>query len=174
MDCPHCAAPLAETKVEGEDVFSCKGHGLLIPQKTLTAIIEKSWESVPRAQAETRIFEPREDLGTLFPCPSCGTRMDRYPYCGIKAIPIDGCFACRRIWLDKDELETALVAVAKTNYAKRDREATWEKGRTTKEGDGLQGFYGDPRLAALHDPDLTDRSFVRKAVAIELLFNLFF
>jgi len=55
--------------------------------------------------------------------------MERYPYCGIRAIEIDRCLRCDRLWLDANELEDAVVAVAKAKYRLRDYDATKEKLR---------------------------------------------
>jgi Zn-finger nucleic acid-binding protein len=160
LRCPHCASSLVASRVEDTQVFSCpERHGLLIPQKTFASIVTKSWRAIPRDYAEQATFPPRQDRGADIACPACGVAMARHPYCGIKGIEIDSCPTCRRLWLDADELEAALAAVAKMNYRSTQREATHRRVRL-KPGQGMDGSILTPWLFL--SPDLAVLQAVRR------------
>ena len=42
--------------------------------------------------------------------------MDKYGYMGIAAIQINRCDSCAEIWLDADELQNMVLALAQSNY----------------------------------------------------------
>jgi Zn-finger nucleic acid-binding protein len=49
-------------------------------------------------------------------CPDCRQTMDKYGYMGLAAIQINRCDPCAEIWLDADELQNMVLALAKSNY----------------------------------------------------------
>ena len=119
MRCPLCPEPLAAAAVEGASVFSCPDkHGLLIEQKAFSSILDRSWEAVSRQDAEAATFAARPAARAPLPCPACAVAMDRVPYCGVEALPVERCATCDRIWLDRGMLEAILLVVAKMNHAR--------------------------------------------------------
>ena len=49
-------------------------------------------------------------------CPDCAQPMEKYGYMGLAAIQIDRCDPCSVVWLDTDELQNMVLALAKSNY----------------------------------------------------------
>lgn len=84
----------------------------------LIDVLEKSWHAVSCETAETTAFRATEGWQNepKFLCPDCGQTMEKYGYMGIAAIQIDRCDPCALVWLDADELQNMVLALAKTNY----------------------------------------------------------
>lgn len=128
-NCPRCRKPL-EAQQLGELSFQCcrDCKGVWILHTDLMDVLEKSWRGIPQEQAEAAAFlvtdgwqnEPK------FPCPDCGQSMEKYGYMNIAAIQIDRCDSCARVWLDAEELQNMVLALAKTNYRSQ---AAWETSR---------------------------------------------
>ncbi|MBM4040748.1 MAG: hypothetical protein FJ290_19770 [Planctomycetes bacterium] len=130
MKCPRCSNGLLKGVIGNAAMFPCpERHGLLIPRKTVASIIERGWAAVPRQTAESRVFRPRAAPRASIGCPQCHLAMETYPFCGIRAIEIDRCLRCDRLWLDANELEDAVVAVAKAKYRLLDYDALKDKLR---------------------------------------------
>jgi Zn-finger nucleic acid-binding protein len=93
----------------------CKG--LFIRHRDLVGVIESSWRKVPPEAAEILSFHGsnRDEGAGAFHCPSCSKPMERYGYMGWRAVEIDRCDACERVWLDADELQNMVLALAKEN-----------------------------------------------------------
>lgn len=145
-DCPRCQAPLATGQLDAIEVRLCQGcRGFLLPHPDLTQIIEGSWRAVSRATAEQMTFRSPAGWQTerRFPCPDCRQPMDKYGYLGLAAIQIDRCDKCALVWLDADELQNMVLALAQTNYrTERSREAvrdTLDLGAA-----GLRGVESGP------------------------------
>ena len=91
---------------------------MLLLHADLTAVLEKSWRAVSREKAETTSFHVAEGWQDepTFRCPDCGQTMEKYGYMGIGAIEIDRCEPCTLVWLDADELQNMVLALAQSNY----------------------------------------------------------
>lgn len=128
-NCPRCAKTLEEQQLDELSFRCCRGcKGMLLPHADLIAVLEKSWHAVPREKAETTSFCVAEGWQNepVFRCPVCNQTMEKYGYMGIGMIQIDRCDACALVWLDADELQNMVLALAKTNY----RSATaWEESQ---------------------------------------------
>jgi len=118
-DCPRCSKALESAQLDDLAVRVCAGcRGFLLLHRDLTNVIEASWRAVPRVKAEAMSFvapvnwqkEPK------FHCPDCQQVMDKYGYMGLAVIQIDRCDNCALVWLDADELQNMVLALAKTNY----------------------------------------------------------
>jgi len=94
----------------------------------LTDVLEKSWHAVPCETAETTEFRPTEGWQNepKFPCPDCRQAMEKYGYMGIGAIQIDRCDPCALVWLDADELQNMVLALAKANHRS---ETAWQESK---------------------------------------------
>lgn len=128
-DCPRCAKPLEDQQLDELSFRCCRGcKGMLLPHAELIGILEKSWHSISRETAETTSFHVTEgwQKEPQFRCPNCSQLMEKYGYMGIGAIQIDRCDACSLIWLDADELQNMVLALAKTNYRS---DAAWQEAR---------------------------------------------
>jgi Zn-finger nucleic acid-binding protein len=92
--------------------------GALMYHPDLTAILETSWRGIQPEVAEAKTFlaSPQALPDPSLQCPFCRRAMEKYGYLGLSAVTIDRCDACNRIWLDADELQNMLLALAKTNY----------------------------------------------------------
>ena len=55
--------------------------------------------------------------------------MERYGYMGIAAVQIDRCDRCALVWLDTDELQNMVLALAKTNYRSERSQQSVERAR---------------------------------------------
>ena len=117
--CPRCQKLLETAQVDVIQDRLCQGcHGVLLAHLDLVQIIEASWRAVSEKQAgETQfhVFEGWQNEAVLH-CPDCQSTMEKYGYMGIGAIQIDRCDPCAQVWLDTDELQNMLLALAKTNY----------------------------------------------------------
>lgn len=130
--CPRCRRQLVENQVEEFTVQVCAPcKGLFLPHADLVKILDRSWRAVPPQDAENAEFVAPADWQNepVLPCPRCGAAMDKYGYMGLAAILLDRCDRCESLWLDAEELQRMLVALARTNYRseralRRERETT--------------------------------------------------
>jgi Zn-finger nucleic acid-binding protein len=117
--CPRCRQPLVQNQVDEFTVRLCVPcKGMLLPHADLVKILERSWHIVTPEAAERLEFHATDPLKTesAFLCPDCGRPMEKYGYMGLAAIPIDYCDLCALLWLDADELQSMVLALAKDNY----------------------------------------------------------
>jgi Zn-finger nucleic acid-binding protein len=173
-NCPRCARPLEEEQLDQLTFRCCRAcKGMLMPHADLIGVLDRSWHAVPKEKAETtafRVSEGWQDEPT-FLCPDCSQTMEKYGYMGIGAIQIDRCDPCALVWLDADELQNMVLALAKTNYRSediylREREESIDLGATAS----LPGAY--PNTAWLF-PDNNAMDGTRAAiVAAQILLRL--
>ncbi len=111
----------------------------------LTDVLEKSWHAVSCETAETTEFRPTEGWQNepKFPCPDCHRIMEKYGYMGIASIQIDRCAPCTLVWLDADELQNMVLALAKSNYRS---ETAWQKLRRERVDIGELGVQGASQM----------------------------
>jgi len=117
--CPRCQKTLETAQVDTIQVRLCQaGRGLLLAHPDLVRILESSWHSVSEKQAEEMQFHALEGWQneTALHCPDCGKVMEKYGYMSLGAIQIDRCDSCALVWLDANELQNMLLALAKSNY----------------------------------------------------------
>ena len=117
--CPRCRQMLEANRVDEFEVRICPPcRGALLKHLDLQDILDRSWRSVPREEAEKVEFKTSDALKTepSFHCPDCNETMDKYGYMGMAAIPIDRCDKCALVWLDADELQNMVFALARSNY----------------------------------------------------------
>jgi Zn-finger nucleic acid-binding protein len=96
--------------------------------RDLIDVLEKSWHAVSCETAETAAFRANEGWQDepKFLCPDCRQTMEKYGYMGIAAIQIDRCDPCALVWLDADELQNMVLALAKSSYRS---ETAWQKSQ---------------------------------------------
>jgi Zn-finger nucleic acid-binding protein len=114
--CPRCRKPLEEHQLDLLRMQIChECQGLSIGHRDLVEVIESSWRKVSPEAAESLSFHgsSRDEGVGAFPCPSCSKPMERYGYMGLRAVEIDRCDACEQVWLDADELQNMVLALAK-------------------------------------------------------------
>jgi Zn-finger nucleic acid-binding protein len=117
--CPRCQKPLETAQVDTIQVRLCQDcRGVLLAHPDLVQMIEASWRAVSEKQAEETQFRAPEGWQQegVLRCPDCGQAMEKYGYMGIGAIQIDRCDPCNLVWLDTDELQNMVLALAKTNH----------------------------------------------------------
>lgn len=117
--CPTCRAALETAQVDTIPVRLCRDcHGALLLHADLIRILEASWRMIDEKEAEAATFHApegwRAEVGRA--CPDCARAMEKYGYMGLGAIQIDRCDACALVWLDADELQNMVLALARTNY----------------------------------------------------------
>jgi Zn-finger nucleic acid-binding protein len=150
---------LAENQVDEFSIRLCVPcHGILLSHADLVTILERSWHAVTPEQAEKAEFLATAALKAepVFACPDCGAVMEKYGYLGLSAIPIDRCDRCALLWLDADELQHMVLALAKDNYRsfrtlKREREDILDLGAALplparRSGDWLFSENSDDRI----------------------------
>jgi Zn-finger nucleic acid-binding protein len=91
---------------------------MLLEHADLVQILEASWRAVSEKQAEELSFRPRErwQKEVVLRCPDCHHAMDKYGYMGLATVLVDQCDRCILVWLDTDELQNMVLALAKRNY----------------------------------------------------------
>jgi Zn-finger nucleic acid-binding protein len=101
---------------------------MLMRHPDLIDVLEKSWHAISCETAEMTEFRPTEgwQKEPKYLCPDCRQTMEKYGYMGIAAIQIDRCDPCALVWLDANELQNMVLALAKTNYRS---EAAWQKAK---------------------------------------------
>ena len=117
--CPRCQRPLEIAQVDTIQVRLCQGcRGVLLAHPDLAEIVESSWHAVSETQAEETSLRAPEgwQKEVVLHCPDCGQTMEKYGYMGLAAIQIDRCDPCALVWLDTDELQNMVLALAKTNH----------------------------------------------------------
>jgi len=152
--CPRCRQPLVENQVDEFTVRLCVPcKGILLPHADLARILERSWHAVMPEQAEKLEFHATEALKTepAFPCPDCGQLMEKYGYMGMAAILIDRCNPCAVVWLDSDELQNMVLALAKDNYRSERARRRESASRMEIAHAGIPAGAGDGRLWLFDD-----------------------
>lgn len=117
--CPRCQKPLETAQVDTIQVRLCQGcRGVLLAHPDLVQIIEASWRAVSEKQAEETQFRAPEGWlkEAVLHCPDCDQTMEKHGYMGLAAIQIDYCDPCTLVWLDTDELQNMVLALAKSNH----------------------------------------------------------
>jgi Zn-finger nucleic acid-binding protein len=118
-NCPRCRQELVENQVDEIVVRLCGPcQGILVSHADLVNILERSWRAVTPEAADKLEFHATDTLRTepVFRCPDCSKPMEKYGYLGMAAIPIDRCDLCAVVWLDANELQGMVLALAKDNY----------------------------------------------------------
>ena len=118
-NCPRCAKPLEDQQMDEMTFRCCRDcKGMLLRHPDLVTILEKSWHAVSPEAAETMTFHAKEgwQSESAYSCPDCHQPMEKYGYMGLAAIQMDRCDACELVWLDADELQNMLLALAQSNY----------------------------------------------------------
>lgn len=128
-NCPRCAKPLEDQQLDDVAFRCCRDcRGMLMLHADLIGVLESSWHAVPREKADEISFRAPEgwQQSAALSCPDCHRAMDKYGYMGLAAIQINRCDPCTEIWLDTDELQNMVLALAKSNYRS---ESALEKSR---------------------------------------------
>jgi Zn-finger nucleic acid-binding protein len=114
---------------------------MLLLHRDLIEVLEKSWHAVSRETVEAAAFRTTDGWQNepRFPCPDCHQTMEKYGYMGIAAIQIDRCDPCGLIWLDADELQNMVLALAKSNYRSESERQKSERERVDIVEVGVQG-----------------------------------
>lgn len=123
-DCPRCGKTLESAQVDAYSVRLCQScQGVLAAHRDVIEIIERSWCVVPETTAEEAQFiKPSKPTGDVaMRCPDCHQPMEKYGYMGLAAVTIDRCDKCALLWLDADELQNMVLALAQTNYRSEKR-----------------------------------------------------
>jgi Zn-finger nucleic acid-binding protein len=110
---------LETAQVDTIQVRLCQAcRGVLLAHPDLVQMLEVSWRAISEKQAEETQFRTSENWQKeiALHCPDCGRIMEKYGYMGIGAIQIDRCDPCALVWLDTDELQNMVLALAKSNY----------------------------------------------------------
>lgn len=140
--CPRCAKALEEEQLDELSFRCCRDcKGMLLLHTDLIGVLEKSWHAVPREKAETTSFRVTEGWQNepKYNCPDCSQTMEKYGYMGIGAVQIDRCDPCALVWLDADELQNMVLALAKTNYRSEAARQELQRERVDIAEAGVQG-----------------------------------
>lgn len=107
----------------------------------LIGVLESSWHAVPPEKAKEISFRAPDgwQQAAALSCPDCHRAMEKYGYMGLAAIQINRCDPCAEIWLDTDELQNMVLALAKSNYRS---ESAWEKSKREEMDIGEMGVQG--------------------------------
>jgi Zn-finger nucleic acid-binding protein len=114
---------------------------MLLLHRDLIDVLEKSWHGVSREAAEATGFRAIEGWQNepKLACPDCHQPMEKYGYMGIAAIQIDRCDSCALVWLDADELQNMVLALAKSNYRSESERQKSEREQVDIVEVGVQG-----------------------------------
>ena len=144
--CPRCRQTLVENQVDEFTVRLCVPcKGILLPHADLVKILDRSWLAVSPEAAEQLEFRAPEGAQAEQPyrCPACDRMMEKYGYMGLAAIRIDRCDTCSLVWLDADELQNMILALARSNYrSDRARRREWEEQTHDYVSVGMVSFGG--------------------------------
>jgi Zn-finger nucleic acid-binding protein len=139
-NCPRCGKPLEEQQLDDVAFRCCRDcKGMLILHADLIGVLETSWHAVPQDKAETTSFYAPEGWQNQPPlqCPDCHQTMEKYGYMGLTAIQVNRCDPCAELWLDADELQNMVLALAKSNYRS---ESAWETSKREEMDIGEAGL----------------------------------
>jgi Zn-finger nucleic acid-binding protein len=117
--CPRCRQELVENQVDEFTVQLCVPcKGVFVPHADVVKILDRSWRAVSPEEAEKAAFVAPADWQAepVLPCPRCAAAMSKYGYMGLAAIQLDRCDRCQSLWLDAEELQKMVLALARTNY----------------------------------------------------------
>ena len=152
--CLRCQQPLEEHQVDTITARFCVAcQGMLLKHADLIAVAEQSWRFVPEKTARFTDFHAKDALQKEppFHCPDCHKPMEKYGYMGYAAIPIDRCDGCALVWLDSDELQNIVLALAKNKYrverGRRDAKTALDLtdiGLSAAEPDRRDWLFADP------------------------------
>jgi Zn-finger nucleic acid-binding protein len=103
-NCPLCATPLLDARIEGCPVLYCAAcQGALVEMKDFVALTDAVRARAPRAgNARPRTQQPGD---RKVACPICAQPMLGHFYGGPGNIVLDTCEACQVNWLDPGELQ---------------------------------------------------------------------
>ncbi len=154
--CPRCRQPLAENQVDEFTVQLCAPcQGLFVPHTDLVKILDRSWRAVSPEEAEKAEFVAPANWQNepVLQCPRCASAMDKYGYMGLAAIQLDRCDRCESLWLDAEELQKMVVALARTNY--RSERALRRERETQPDiaGAGMRGAVAGGAVAWQEMPE---------------------
>jgi Zn-finger nucleic acid-binding protein len=124
--CLRCRQPLEEQQVDTIQSRFCRAcKSMLLRHSDMAQLLEQGWRFVPENKARLLDFRATDALKqeATFVCPDCGQPMEKYGYMGFSAIPIDRCDRCSLVWLDSDDLQNMVLALAKSQYRSRDARA---------------------------------------------------
>jgi Zn-finger nucleic acid-binding protein len=142
-NCPRCSKALEDQQLDEVAFRCCRDcKGMLMRHPDLIGVLESSWHAVSPETAEATAFRAPEGWQNqpTLQCPDCHQTMDKYGYMGLAAIQINRCDPCAEIWLDADELQNMVLALAQSNYRS---ESAWEKSqRETPNIIGVGGGLG--------------------------------
>lgn len=91
--------------------------------------------------------------------------MDKYGYMGLAAIQSDRCDRCESLWLDAEELQKTVVALARTNYR---TERALRRERQTQPDIASAGMRGAVAGGAVAWPEMPGADGVLTVVALLL------
>lgn len=146
--CPRCRQPLAEEQLDQFLFRVCRQcRGILGAHADVIAVVDGSWRAVPERTAEERSFHVPTvaHAEPVWACPDCTRPMEKYGYLGMKAVQIDRCDRCALLWLDTDELQNMVLALARDNYRAEHRLRHERAGMLSLGGGG--GAVDEPSAA---------------------------
>ena len=150
-NCPRCAKPLEDQQLDDIAFRCCRDcKGMLIRHTDLIGVLENSWHAVSQETAEATSFRAPEGWqnAAALNCPDCHKTMDKYGYMGIAAIQINRCDPCAELWLDADELQNMVLALAQSNYRS---ESAWEESQRASLDIAEAGVQGARTIAEVGD-----------------------
>ncbi|MGO9243539.1 MAG: zf-TFIIB domain-containing protein [Verrucomicrobiia bacterium] len=150
-NCPRCSKPLEDQQLDDIAFRCCRDcKGMLIRHTDLIGVLENSWHAVSQETAEATSFRAPEGWqnAAALNCPDCHKTMDKYGYMGIAAIQINRCDPCAELWLDADELQNMVLALAQSNYRS---ESAWEESQRASLDIAEAGVQGARTIAEVGD-----------------------
>ncbi len=118
MKCTICNNSLVKTTLAGRTVYSCPvQHGIWFPSKIFNIVLQKLSLGITDAKStvnnilKTSVLKSTNPNFSKKKCPNCSAVLSTYNYCYNSNIFFDKCNKCAGLWLDKNELETAVLYV---------------------------------------------------------------
>lgn len=105
LRCPRDGAALDVGAFHDEPLCKCPAcNGAFFQQGSVLSLLKALSKDIRDTIPLDYPIETILDKGGGLFCPRCTAAMEHYAYMGDKHIMIDGCSACKHIWVDAEEL----------------------------------------------------------------------
>ena len=123
MNCPNCNSELQTEKRQGTDISLCGScSGILLSEVNCLKII-------PEVEQYAVVQENSSDEVVLADserdCPACSRK---YKMLNYKDVELDFCPKCKSVWFDKNELESIMSYMNKSNNTVQEQSGSGSSG----------------------------------------------
>jgi Zn-finger nucleic acid-binding protein len=115
--CGRCGGGLEGGDFGGVQFKRCLGcQGLLVEQPVFVRLLDRLTETLGEHIGVDGPIPPVLSDVKPVPCPACSSVMERFGYMETRTVFLDRCRTCKLLWVDREELQTAVMMHARTTH----------------------------------------------------------